>query len=212
MTRSTHRLFPLVPAAGKSRRMGHPKLLLTLNGETLIRRLVGQLMSQLSMLDVLPIPHVLVRKDDQPLQQELRDLPATVVLSDETPDMKASVQLLLDAVQAKHHPHPEEGWVLIPADHPVVEVPVLERLLTAWDSHPTAIIVPVHEGQRGHPTILPWSITQRFDEIPTGQGVNWLIRHAGIPVIEVDGPEPSVLWDIDTPDDFARLRRWLNAS
>jgi molybdenum cofactor cytidylyltransferase len=199
--------------------MGRPKLLLTLNGETLIRRLIRQLSalsrdrdahSTLNAPRIVPV-HVLVRSDDDPLQRELEHLPATVILSDETPDMKASVRRLVEAVTAEHHPRPEEGWLLIPADHPVVEEAVLFRLLAAWSFHPEGIIVPVHERKRGHPTILPWPITHRLDEIPADQGLNWLIRQAGIPVIEVECPEPSIHWDIDTPEDFTRLQRLLES-
>lgn len=120
--------------------------------------------------------------------------------------MKASVRKLIESLSAHHRPAPGDGWLLIPADHPIVEEPVLMRLLEQWDAHPDAIVVPVHQGRRGHPVILPWRLTDELSTIPADQGLNWLIRRAACPTIEVDCPEPSVLWDVDTPEEFQRIK------
>lgn len=184
--------------------MGQPKLLLRLGGESLIRRLIRQL-TRPEVTAVL----VLVRDNDELLQWELNGTAVRTVLSSDTEDMKASVTRLLETLDSEFQPRSDDGWLLIPADHPVVEAPVLCRLIQEWTDHPGGIIIPCHAGERGHPTILPWSLARELTRIPADRGFNWLIRHTAIPTIEVDCPEPSILWDIDTPQEFSRIKALL---
>ena len=47
-------------------------------------------------------------------------------------------------------------------------------------------------------------------EIPADQGLNWLLRQAGVEVREIAIDDPSVLFDLDTPEDYERLVRSVN--
>lgn len=187
--------------------MGRPKLLLQVQGQTLIRRLINQLSS--ARLDAID---VLVRADDASLQEELRDTVARVVISAETADMKESVRRLLCAVRGDRFPQADDGWLLVPADHPIVEDAVLTRLVEAWSQNGDQVVLPVHRGKRGHPVILPWALTDSLDAIPPDQGLNWLIRQSGVPVLEIECAEESVLWDVDTPAEFERIKAILEAA
>ena len=198
------RLFALIPAAGMSRRMGAPKLLLEIGRETLIRRLVRAL----SRPEIESIS-VLVRAKDSALRRELASTPVNpVVAESDPPDMLDSVRRLAQSVREHQSPQANDGWLLIPADHPIVESSVLDRLIATWHDAPDSIIVPTHAGRRGHPTILPWALAGDLDRIPAGHGVNWLVRNSRR-VIEVDVREASIFWDVDTPADFAFLKQKL---
>lgn len=194
------RLFGVVPAAGRSRRMGRPKLLLDLGGKTVIRRLIETL-RRAGIDDVF----ILVSRDDIDLQAELGPLPVhRVVAEDDPPEMRDSVERLLDEIERTAAPAPHDGWLLIPADHPFVEIAVLERLLDARRAEPGKIVVPEHGQRRGHPTLFPWPVANEVRRIPRDQGLNQLLRCNPARVVEVTCAEPSVLFDLDTPDDYAR--------
>ena len=195
----------IIPAAGHSRRMGQPKLLMKIGRETVIARLLRQLM-RLKFASL----RVLGRAEDEELQAEVRKAGAEFVVPEfNPPDMRVSVELLLDAVGHSVTTDAEVGWLLIPADHPIVEQSVLERLIESWQETPDRIVVPVNSGHRGHPAVFPWSSTQELSKIPQDQGINWLLRHGGNPVREIECSEASVLWDLDTPDDFAKIQSLL---
>lgn len=181
--------------------MGTSKLLLELAGKKFIRRLVESLtVSQITAISVL------VRPDDQELKaelQECRDI--DIVVAGPSPsDMKESVQQLLTDITKKWTPTDQDAWLLIPGDHPVVETSVLDRMLEECLRSQDKIIVPVHEEKRGHPTLFPWKFAAEVFELPDDKGVNYLLRECER-VVEVSCSEMSVLWDIDTPEDFAKV-------
>ena len=198
-------IHAIVPAAGHSRRMGQPKLLMEIDGENLVERLLRQL-RQSTIASV----SVLVRASDQALQDEVSKHGTEVVIPEHDPnEMRDSVELLLEHLRQAKSPAENDGWLLIPADHPIVEPQVLNRLTTAWLQSPEKIVVPIHQGRRGHPTIFPWTLASQLEQIPPDQGLNWLLRNGETQIEEVECDEPSVLWDIDTPEEFARIREIL---
>jgi molybdenum cofactor cytidylyltransferase len=76
--------------------------------------------------------------------------------------------------------------------------------MAAASERPGRIIVPCHQGRRGHPVLLPWSLAGEVAALGVGEGVNAILaRHD---VVEIAcGPE-AVAADIDTPADFRRLQ------
>lgn len=197
------RLHAVIPAAGQSRRMGQPKLLLQLGEATLIEWLIKALRE--SRLDSIT---VLTRPKDHALQRLLGELGVDVLIPEIPPaEMRVSVELLLDHLMEKKAPATTDGWLLIPADHPIVEQSVLSRLINAWLSSPEEMAVPCYQGRRGHPAIFPWLAAKLISEIPVGQGINWLVRSGNFKVNEVACVESSVLLDVDTPEDFEQVRQ-----
>ena len=96
---------------------------------------------------------------------------------------------------------------MIPADHPVVLAETVTILLEAARRNPGRILVPTHDGRRGHPTLFCWKHALEIDQIPEGEGFNWILKRYAADVIEVAVASPSVLVDLDTPEDYERLRK-----
>lgn len=202
---SSPQLHAVLPATGRSRRMGQSKLLMEIGGETVIARLV----SELNHPRILSVS-VSVRSDDQQLQAEVERTGARVVIPDEPPqEMKSSVLCVLRSLEPKVDPDCPTGWLLIPSDHPVIDAGTLQRVINTWYRNRNSIVIPTYHGRRGHPTIFPWSLVARIDEIPEDRGLNWFLQANRFPVKEVECPHPSVLWDIDTPEDFQRISKFI---
>lgn len=196
------RLFAVIPAGGLSRRMGRPKLLLPLDGKTVIRRVLETL-NGAGVSDA----HVLVREDDDELQAEVSRCNATIVTTPRaTRDMRGSVELLLASIERAHQPDSRDGWMLCPADHPVLDAGVVARLIRAWRGSGRGIVVPVHNGRRGHPTILSWRYAGLVGEIPPDRGINWLLHNHRGDVHEEPVENAGILTDLDTPTDYQRLQ------
>jgi molybdenum cofactor cytidylyltransferase len=205
-TPSGPRLFAVVPAAGRSRRMGRPKLLLPLGGKTVVARL-------LAALDHPAVAgrFVVVRADDAELRAAVEAAGgAPVVPTDDPLDMRASVEHALAAIAARCRPEEFDGWLLVPADHPVLEPEAVAAVIAAWRAATAAgardVIVPTHGNRRGHPTAFPWPLAERVAGMPADQGLNWLLRHGGVSVRELPVDTPAILTDLDTPTDYARLQ------
>lgn len=202
------RTFGLIPAAGQSRRMARPKLALPLGDRTILERVVAVVRAggvQEVLVVVGPATAFL-----QPLAE--RAGAAVHVLPAETSDMRGTIEAGLAWLDAKHHPQADDAWLLLPADHPTLEPAVIRALLGAAEDHPGhSIIVPSHDGQRGHPTLLRWRHVAGLGALPAGRGLNAYIRSHTEETLELPWPSAEVLVDLDTPQDYDGLLKRYQA-
>jgi molybdenum cofactor cytidylyltransferase len=195
----TARSFAIVPAAGRSRRMGVPKLLLPWAEGTIIE-------AALAAWKAANVHHriVVVHPADAGLAHVVRQAGGEVCLAPQPPpDMKASVRLGLE--YAAQHWQAGEGdvWLLAPADIPAFSPQLVQTLLAAHAEHPELILVPMHAGHRGHPVLFPWRYAAEVARLPADAGVNRLLET--FPVREIPSALPAAE-DIDTPEAYQRLR------
>jgi molybdenum cofactor cytidylyltransferase len=194
----------LIPAAGHSRRMGQPKLALPVAGKTVLEHVIAALL-QAGVNPVLAVlgPHV------ADLAEKARGAGASVLLLPwPTADMRATIERGLDWLEEKLEPGEGDWWLLVPGDHPTLEVGVIRELLAAAPEEAT-IVVPTWQGRRGHPTLIGWGHVEGIRAHPAGQGINAYLRGQGAATREVPASSPSVVEDLDTPEDYERLVRSL---
>ena len=199
------RTFGLIPAAGKSRRMGTPKLLLRLGGTTVLEHVVAAVRSA-GVDDLL----VVVAPGANELAQLATSAGAHVLrLDEDTPDMRATCLHGLAWIEKHCRPSDDDSWLLLPADHPTVRPEVVRAILTAATDK--TIVVPTYQGRRGHPTLLRWKHVAELRALPADSGLNLFIReHAG-ETLEIDWPSDEILRDLDTPEDYRRLEFTFSA-
>src|SRR5262249_12245859 len=100
--------FALIPAAGKSTRMGRSKLALALGEQTVLEHFIAALRSGGAehVLVVLG-PHV---SELTPLAESAGA--SVLVLPEETADMRATVEAGLRWLEERFAPRPENAWLL----------------------------------------------------------------------------------------------------
>jgi molybdenum cofactor cytidylyltransferase len=195
--------FALLPAGGKSRRMGRTKLALPLGPRTVLEHAVAAL-REAGVEEVLVVvgPHV----------PELAPLAAAagasvLQLREETADMRATVEHGLRWLEERFRPPPEAGWLLCPADHPALDPDVVRLLLRARAaSAGHSVVVPTFGGRRGHPALIDWRHVAGMRALPPGLGLDAYLRPLRAVTLEVAVTSPGVLYDLDTPEDYERLR------
>jgi molybdenum cofactor cytidylyltransferase len=201
---AARRVFALIPAAGKSSRMGRPKLSLPLGDRTILERAITVL-RQSGIDEVLVVlgPHV----------ADLRSLAEAagaraLILERETADMRATVEHGLTWLERQHSPQAADYLLLMPADHPTLAPDVVRGLLSAMIAHPDAtILVPTHSGLRGHPVLIAWKHVADIRALPADQGINVYLRQHEVETRLVPVASAEILRDVDTPDDYGRLQR-----
>jgi molybdenum cofactor cytidylyltransferase len=196
------RTFGLIPAAGKSQRMGCPKLALPLGGRTVLEAVVTTVRDA-GVASVL----VVIGPSAGDLAVLAARAGASVLrLPSDTAEMRDTIEQGLAWIEHTYQPTHDDGWLLLPADHPCLESDVIGCLLRAraQDSGRT-IVVPTYGGRRGHPVWIGWQHVAALRALPRGQGVNTLLRGLAAQVLEVHVAHASVLWDLDTPEDYERL-------
>jgi molybdenum cofactor cytidylyltransferase len=192
----------IVPAAGRSLRMGQPKLLLQLGGDTVIGRVVTALRAGGAGRVAVVAP-----PDDTPEGPAIAAAAVRAGAEVVTPlvrpaEMRDSIELGLALFAGR--PTPE--WVVItPGDSPGITAAVVAQLLAEAARRPDCIVVPQCDGRRGHPIVLPWSIAGDIALLPSGRGLNQLIKRHDARIAELPLGDVNLVSDLDTPDD---LRRW----
>ena len=199
-------ILAVVPAAGKSVRMGRPKLSLPLGDRTVLEWVIAALRGGgVDQVLVVLGPHV---RELKPLSESAGAV--ALVLANETPDMRTTVQYGLDWLEVQCHPQDDDWWLLVPADHPTLDAAVIRQLLDARPKHPEAsIVIPTFQSKRGHPAVIAWKHVAGIRWVPAGNGLNAYFRSHAAETLELPVNSPDVLCDLDTREDYERLREGI---
>src|SRR5262245_64922051 len=194
--------FAIVPAAGQSARMGRPKLALPIGDRTVLEFVVAALRGG-------GIEHVLVVVG--PHVPELAPLATTagaeiLCLPEPTSNMRTTVEHGLRWLEERYRPRPDDYWVLAPGDHPSFGAGVVKALVAVAGTGGKTIVVPVHGGRRGHPTVIAWRHVGGICALAREEGINSYLRTHGAETMEVPVADAGILDDLDTPADLDRLR------
>ena len=196
-------IHAILPAAGKSSRMGRPKLSLSIGSSTVL----GCLVATLHQAGVHSVLVVLAPGDDRLATLASQSGAVAVHLPAPTPHMRATVSYGLNHLLESGMAKAGDAFMLIPADHPALTTRSLSTLLEAIErQHGYAVYVPTFEGKRGHPVILSYSIALQIPTLPESEGINQLIRRHEKETLQVPVDDPAILWDLDTEADYQRLR------
>jgi len=200
----TTMIFAILPAAGKSVRMGRPKLLLPLGRRTVIERVIDTL--ELAGIDRI----LVVMSPELPeLATVARAAGADVlVLAAQTEHMRETVQHGLDWIDQHWSPKAEDALLLVPADHPALDITAIAVLTVARMQHPQfSIFIPTFEGKRGHPTLIGWQHVAAIRSLPATEGLNTYLRQHPAETLEVAMVSASVLVDLDTPEEYEQMKQ-----
>ncbi len=185
--------------------MGRPKLILPIEGIPVIARVIAALRDGGAGRVVVVAPPI-SEPGASTLIESAEEQGAEVVVADApTSDMRASVELGLAWIAEGPEPI---AVLLTPGDIPGLSPADVARVIQASTQAPGRIVVPQHGGRRGHPVLIPWTLAKEIPSLPSGVGVNDLLReHAGS-VFAFEMETPGILADLDTPDDY---RAWLES-
>lgn len=188
----------IVLAAGRSRRMGgRNKLLMPIDGVSMVRHVVNALLSA-----GIAVIRVVTGHQAPAVRAALEGCPVSFVdNSEHEAGLSTSLKAGLDALPASC------GAALVClGDMPAVTGPALRSLVRAWQGSQTkAIVVPTWNGRRGNPVLWDSSFFQAMRRVTGDAGARHLIGEYGDYVIEVAMDDGAVLVDIDTPEDASSI-------
>ena len=100
------------------------------------------------------------------------------------------------------------GWLVLPADMPLIKPGSLRAVAQALDQQPIAFAQ--HHGRRGHPVGFGAELFSELVMLKGDEGARRLLARYPTAAVELD--DPGVLFDIDTVDDLAVARRRIDGS
>jgi molybdenum cofactor cytidylyltransferase len=195
-------IVAIIPAAGRSVRMGRSKLALPLGDTTVLGRVIQTLRDGGVDRNVVVLgPHVLEL-------EALAQLSGAEVcrLPHDTGDMRETVVHGLDWIEQHEHPLPSDAFLLLPGDIPGVSSVVIRRLMATYEqSCARGIVVPVFDGRRGHPALIAWRHAAGIRTLSSQRGIDSYLREHAADTIEVPVDDMGVSSDLDTPADYDKL-------
>jgi molybdenum cofactor cytidylyltransferase len=190
----------IVPAAGMSTRMGsHNKLLLVIDGKTLIERAVDTVIASNIDEAIVVVGH----------QQEMVKavLAGRNVVIVENPSyregMASSIRAGVAAVSTG-----AKAVMICLADQPWLEPADLNRIISAMDDARAAgknIVVPFFNGQRGNPVILDASYRRAMIDVVGDIGCRKIIKQHPDEVYVLEMETDHVVRDVDTIEEYRQL-------
>lgn len=174
--------------------MGRPKPLLPWRGATLIAFQV----QELAAAGCAPVVVVLGHAAEEVRPHVPPD--ATVVVNEGYRQGRAS-SLRAGAAAL---PDDAELIVVLSVDQPRPRA-IIDRLVAAQRAARGSITVPVYQGRRGHPVVLPGSLLLELRAATEEQrGLRGILDAHAPQVVEVSTGDATVVLDLNTPDDYDR--------
>lgn len=185
----------LVLAAGESRRMGRPKLLLPFGQKTIIEYIVDNILD--SKTDKIL---VVLGSHREEIRNKIADRPVLSVVNHHYKEgMLSSIQTGFEAL-----PKDTAAALIYLGDQPLIPHYVTDRLIASYKQTQKGIVLPVYKKKRGHPILIDMKHKQEVLNLSPEIGLRALVHNYPQDVQEVEVDTPHILKDIDRPEDYAR--------
>lgn len=195
-------LGTVILAAGSSRRMGRPKLLLPWGTTSVI----GHLIRQWRDLDAKQIA-IVCAAGDNGMQSELDRLQFPVGDRILNPDPERG---MFSSVQcAANWPGWASGldhFALVLGDQPQISFQTLRRFLDFAENHLQEICLPRQGGHRRHPILFPRKSFLELGKTKAPHVKDFLDR-SSVPLALCALEDPALELDIDLPEEYERAMR-----
>jgi molybdenum cofactor cytidylyltransferase len=194
--RDIKRIDTVVLAAGSSSRLGVNKLLLKVDGEPVLRRTLRHFLGL-----QMGVVFVVTGFERERVEGLLRDVPvATVYNGSYAEGMSASVKAALPLLGEA------DAVFFHLGDKPFVERETLQHMIDAFAQTRHPIVMPVFQGQKGHPVLI--DVKPYLAEMRTLEGdtaLRPIIERHSQDILYVEGDEGIIL-DLDTDEEIDLLR------
>ncbi|MBU1639496.1 MAG: nucleotidyltransferase family protein [Proteobacteria bacterium] len=173
--------------------MGRSKQLLPLAEKPVIRWCIDGLLAG-GVEDII----VVLGPTGRAIAAEIKDYSLTITWNkDAESDMAGSVKQGLKAL-----PEKSSAIMVLPVDHPAVKPETIRTIAHSHREFPDKIIIPVHNGRRGHPVVFPRSVIAELEALPTLRDI---VHKDNERLKQVEVDDEGVLFNMNTPEDFRKI-------
>ena len=191
-------IWAVILAAGESRRMGTQKLLLPFGEATVVEAVVRTALA--SMVDRAV---AVVGADGEAVRARLEPRGADIAVNARFAEgMLTSIQAGLRAL-----PPDAEAAVVMLGDQPFLPPAVVDLVIRGYRVSGRGIVIPVFRGRRGHPVLVDLKYRDEVLAFDPADGLRRLLRTHPDDIAEVETDDPNILRDLDTPEDYAGLKK-----
>ena len=180
-------------AAGESKRMGKPKLLMPFGRSTILEQTVDNLLNS----KVSEVIVVLGYKAEEAMPK-ITAKPVKIAINPVYHQgMSTSIIAGLNLIDDRG-----EAVMLVLADQPFVDSKIINELVQQFYAHKKGIVIPTYQGRRGHPIIFTIKYKTELLGLKGDTGGRQIIEKHPDDILEVAVDSPGINIDIDTISDY----------
>jgi len=187
----------IVLAAGESKRMGQPKMLLPWGKSTVLQTVISTLQTA-GMDDILVVTGgahqqvgMLIGKSVQTIYN--KDYAEGEMLS----SLQAGLAAKKDETRAA---------LICLGDQPQVQVRSVQRILQAYKESQAKIIVPSYQLHRGHPWMVARELWDEILKMRAPKTLRDFLNHHQRNILYLEFDTPTILQDLDTKEDYLKSK------
>ena len=188
-------IWAIVLAAGESKRMGFPKMLLNINGITMLERVIKNVQNS-SVDNIL----VVLGANKEEISELLKKSPVKLCYNDNYMEgMLSSVKCGFCNV-----PSVCDAILVFQGDQPFISPESTNKLIEAYRSSGKGLIIPVFENKRGHPLLIDRKYLDQISALKSSEGLRSLACQFPGDVIEVETDDQGILKGFNTFEEFKK--------
>jgi len=188
-------LWAIILAAGESKRMGFPKMLLAFNGATMIENVISNVRA--SNVDNIIVVLGAYREK---LTEILRGSDVQCCYND------SYKEGMLSSVWSgvRNLPSDFAAVLVFQGDQPLINSKSINKVIEAYRLSGKGIVIPVFEKKRGHPILIDRKYRDEIEKLDPGSGLRSLAYNHSDDVLEVDTEDRGILRDFDTYNEYKK--------
>ncbi len=182
----------IVPAAGKSTRMGQPKMLMPWGKSTVLGKVIGTIQAA-GIEDI-----VIVTNSELAPQISRYQVPITINNGGE---MLSSIQTGLRAQK----PSAQAARICL-GDQPQVGEGSVRGVCEAFQRTKSKLVVPSYQMRRGHPWLIARGLWEEVLKLRAPKTMRDFLNRRANDILYVQSDTPTILQDLDTPEDYLKYK------
>ena len=188
-------LWAIILAAGESKRMGFPKMLLPFNGISMLENVIRNIKGS-----VIDNTLVILGAEREALTELVSKSSVTYCFNDNYKEgMLSSVKCGF-----RNLPSDFEAVLVFQGDQPFISSKVINMVIEGYRSSGKGIVIPVYEKNRGHPILIDRKYRKEIETLDKQEGLRSLSRKFSEDVMEVKTDDRGILRDFDTYDEYKK--------
>ena len=186
-------IWAIILAAGESKRMGEPKLLLSFGDKTIIETVVNNTIESKTDKSLVVLGSRAVK-----IREKIKEFPVKISVNSK---FRAG---MLSSIQWGFETLPENtlAALIILGDQPSIHSSIINRIIDAYKQTGKGIVIPVYRKKRGHPILIDIKYRDEVRQLDHGTGLCALVHNHTEDILEVEVDSPGILKDIDTVEDY----------
>jgi molybdenum cofactor cytidylyltransferase len=185
--------WAIILAAGESKRMGFPKMLLQFNGMSMLENVILNVTGS-----VVDNTLVVLGAERKALTDLVSKTSVKYCFNDNYKEgMLSSVKCGF-----RNLPSDTEAVLIFQGDQPFISPRVINRVIEGYRSSGKGIVIPVYKDKRGHPLLIDRKYRNEIEMLDDREGLRSLSHKFQDDVYEVDTDDPGILRDFDTYEEY----------